>query len=772
MEAIRVCIRIEGIVQGVGFRPFVYDLAHRHGLAGWVLNDERGVRIEVEGDDDRVASFLSDLSCPPPLAVVERQQVTYVPPVGSTAFQIRESVAGEERFALISPDMATCEDCRRELFDPRDRRFRYPFINCTNCGPRFTIIEDIPYDRPKTTMAPFQMCPVCSREYHDPADRRFHAQPNACPVCGPQVRLLDGKGEEIASADPIQETIALLTAGKIVAIKGLGGFHLACDAAQEEAVALLRGRKYREDKPFALMCRDTEVIGRLCVVDDASRELLTSRERPIVILPRREDTVVARSVAPGQGTLGVMLPYAPLHHLLFSNGANGLTSLVMTSGNRSDEPIAYKDAEAVNRLGGIADFFLVNDREIHTRCDDSVVKPFKGKATFLRRARGYVPFPLRLPLQLPLRSQQRGRSVLACGAELKNTFCLTKGNYAFLSHHIGDLENFETMRSFEEGIALMKRLFQIEPEAVAHDLHPDYLSTRYALAYAEERGVPTIGVQHHFAHALSCMAEHGLEGPALSVVMDGTGYGEDGTVWGGEFLRVTVGNYTRLGHLRTIPLPGGDKAAKEPWRMAATYLERIFGSAEKADIPFAHGLDLGRWSLLREAMQAGINAPLCSSTGRLFDAVSALLGVRERVNYEGQAAIELEQMADPGEKGEYGLEITEEEGALILNPDPLIAAIVQAIKKGEAPRTISARFHNSLARWIVHMASTLREGTGLSEIILSGGVFQNHLLLGRTWDLLAGADFQVFIQHKVPPNDGGIALGQAYHALYFLNNPS
>jgi hydrogenase maturation protein HypF len=761
MGKVRASVQTEGIVQGVGFRPFVYDLAVRHALTGWVLNDEQGVRIEVEGEADRVNSFISDLSAPPPLAVVERQQVTYVPPVGSTAFQIRESVAGKERFALVSPDMATCADCRRELFAPHDRRFRYPFINCTNCGPRFTIIEDIPYDRAKTTMAPFRMCPDCSREYHDPEDRRFHAQPNACPVCGPQVKLLDATGGEVESTDPIRETIALLTAGKIVAIKGLGGFHLACDAAHEEAVARLRGRKYREDKPFALMCSAIEVIEGICVVDDASRDMLLRRERPICILPRRADAGVASSVAPGQGTLGVMLPYAPLHHLLFSNG---LGSLVMTSGNRSDEPIAYKDAEAVTRLGGIADFFLVHDREIHTRCDDSVVKPFRGKATFLRRARGYVPFPIRLQIRL----RKQDRSVLACGAELKNTFCLTKGNYAFLSHHIGDLENFETMRSFEEGIALLQSLFLIEPEAVVHDLHPDYLATRYALAYAEERGIPKIGVQHHFAHALSCMAEHGLEGPALAVVMDGTGYGEDGTVWGGEFLRVTLKEYTRLGHLRTIPLPGGDKAAKEPWRMAATYLERIYGSVEKCDIPFAHGIDLARWSLIREAMQAGINAPLCSSTGRLFDAVSALLGIRERVNYEGQAAIELEQMADPGEEGEYPMEIAEEAGILILNPDPVIAAIVEAIKKGEAPETISARFHNSLARGIVQMASTMREGTGLSEIILSGGVFQNHLLLGRTWNLLAGADFQVFIQHKVPPNDGGIALGQAFHAISLL----
>jgi hydrogenase maturation protein HypF len=757
MGKVRAMVRIEGIVQGVGFRPFVYECARRHALAGWVLNDEKGVQIEVEGEEHRVTSFISALAAPPPLAVVERQEVSYLPVAGYQGFEIRASTSGEERLALISPDITLCGDCLQELFESDDRRFRYPFINCTNCGPRFTIIEDIPYDRAKTTMAPFQMCPACNREYHDPADRRFHAQPNACPACGPQVQLLDNTGAEVKSADPIQEILRLLKGGRIVAIKGLGGFHLACDAAQEGAVSCLRGRKYREDKPFALMCRDLEVIERMCVVDDESQRLLLSRERPICILPRRSDAAIAAAVAPRQETLGVMLPYTPLHHLLF---ADGLASLVMTSGNRSDEPIAYQNAEAVERLSGIADFFLVHDREIHTRCDDSVVKPFRGKATFLRRARGYVPLPLRL--------QRGGRSVLACGAELKNTFCLTKGNYAFLSHHIGDLENYETMRSFEEGIALLTRLLQIGPEAVCYDLHPDYLSTRYALSYARDLKVPAIGVQHHFAHALSCMAEHGVEGPVLAVVLDGTGYGGDGTVWGGEFLEATAKGYTRLGHLRTIPLPGGDKAAREPWRMAAQYLERVFGKVENVDIPFVRGIDLAEWNLLRQAVQAGINSPLCSSMGRLFDAVGALLGVRERINYEGQAAIELEQMARQGAQGEYPMEVAEEEGTLILDPDPLIAAIAEELRKGGDPSVISACFHNSVARGIAQMAVKMREATGLSEVVLSGGVFQNHLLMGRTWDLLEGADFKVYIHHQVPANDGGIALGQAFHARHIL----
>jgi hydrogenase maturation protein HypF len=757
LTGVRAQIRIEGIVQGVGFRPFVYALARRHALTGWVLNDEKGVQIEVEGNQTRVAAFLDGLSTPPPLAVVERQEVSYLPLAGYQVFEIRASMSGAERLALISPDITTCGDCLAELFDPHDRRFRYPFINCTNCGPRFTIIEDIPYDRAKTTMASFEMCPACSREYHDPADRRFHAQPNACPACGPQVRLLDHTGAEVTGVDPLQETHTLLKEGRIVAIKGLGGFHLACDAAQEAAVSLLRGRKYREDKPFALMCKDLEAVERICVVDDATRRLLLSKERPICILPRRSEAAIAASVAPHQGTLGVMLPYTPLHHLLL---ADGLASLVMTSGNRSDEPIAYRNAEALGRLGEIADFFLVHNREIHTRCDDSVVKPFRGRPTFMRRARGFVPFPIRLP--------RSGASVLACGAELKNTFCLTKGNYAFLSHHIGDLENYETMQSFEQGIGLMARLFQIAPAAVAHDLHPDYLSTRYALAYARARQVPAIGVQHHVAHALSCMAEHGLAGPCLAVVMDGTGYGADGTVWGGEFLEVTGRAYTRCGHLRTIPLPGGDRAAKEPWRMAAVYLDRLYGRAEKVDIPFAKGLDPARWRLLREAMQAGINSPLCSSIGRLFDAVSALVGIRQHTNYEGQAAIELEQMARQGEQGEYPSAIDEDESCFVLDPDPVIAAIVDEVKRSVDPSLVSARFHNAMARAIVQMTMRMREATGLSEVVLSGGVFQNHLLMGRAVDLLEQADFKPYIHQLVPANDGGIALGQAFHALNVL----
>jgi len=751
MEEIRACVRVEGVVQGVGFRPFVYGLALGHDLKGWVLNDEKGVAMEIEGEKNKVEEFLSGLSSPPPIATIEKTAVSYLPPLGYSSFEIRDSKEGEERLALISPDIATCKDCLNELFNPQDRRFEYPFINCTNCGPRFTIIEDIPYDRRNTTMSPFVMCDPCNREYHNPLDRRFHAQPNACPECGPTLQLMDNSGKEVITRDPAREAVRLLGMGKIVAIKGLGGFHLACDATKEEVVASLRSRKFREDKPFAVMCKDLDVIDRICLLDNLSRELLETKERPIVILPKKEDAHIARSVAPFQRTLGVMLPYTPLHHLLFRGNAD---ILVMTSGNVSDEPIAFHDAEAFSRLKRIADFFLVHNREIRTRCDDSVIKPLKGKAIFFRRARGFAPFPFKF--------DKHGKNILACGADLKNTFCLTKGDSAFLSQHTGDMENFETMDSFERGIELYKQLFQIEPELVVHDLHPDYLSTRYAMSLE----LPDIGVQHHFAHALSCMAEYGKKGPCLAVIMDGTGYGEDGTVWGGEFLEVNVQGYRRLGHLRYIPLPGGDRAVNEPWRMAAAYLERVYGDLERVSIRLEKGFDLERWSQIRLAVKSQINSPLCSSMGRLFDAVSAILGVRTIVNYEGQAAIELEQIAEKREKGEYPFEILDEKGSIIVDPDPIIEAVVEDLKRKESPAVISARFHNSIVKIIFEIAKKVRLENGLSDVFLSGGVFQNTFLLGKAWDILKDDGFNVFIHQKVPSNDGGVSLGQAFYAIH------
>jgi hydrogenase maturation protein HypF len=752
MGATRACVYIEGIVQGVGFRPFVYHLAHQHELTGWVLNSERGVTIEVEGDKHKIDGFLSELSYPPPMAVIEKTAISFGPPMGYQDFEIKESEQGAERLTLVSPDIATCQECVREISDPEDRRFRYPFTNCTNCGPRFTIIENVPYDRHYTTMAPFEMCPSCDREYHDPANRRFHAQPNACILCGPSLTLVTHEGAEVSTVDPLVETVGLLKRGKIVAIKGLGGFHLACDATNEEAVARLRGRKYREDKPFAIMCRDIGIVEKVCILDKVSRELLESKARPIVVLPKRDDNPTAPSVVPYQKTLGVMLPYSPLHHLLFTEG---LELLVMTSGNVSDEPIAFDNNEALIRLKDIADYFLLHNRAIHTRCDDSVVKPVNGKVTFFRRSRGYTPAPIKLPYS--------GPSVLACGAELKSTFCLTKNDFAFVSHHIGDMENVETMRSFEQGIELFRQLFQINPELVVYDLHPDYLATRYAMSVP----LPKVGLQHHVAHALSCMAEYGHKGPVLAVVMDGTGYGDDGTVWGGEFLEVYLHGYRRLGHLRSIPLPGGEMAVKEPWRVAAAYLERIYGDLEHVRIPFTEMLDYEKWSILRVAIREHINCPPCSSVGRLFDAVSALVGLRPAVNYEGQAAVELEQLAEAHAQGTYPFELCEADDTTVIDPDPMIAALVEEIKHHVPPSHIATRFHHTLANIISQVVIRLRERTGLSEVVISGGVFQNALLLGEVEARLSEVGSKIYTHHKVPPNDGGISLGQAYYGIHY-----
>jgi hydrogenase maturation protein HypF len=749
-ENIRACVHLEGIVQGVGFRPFVYNLARACDLTGWVLNNEQGVTLEVEGESKGVEQFLSGLSHPPPLAAIEKTEIFYHAPVGYREFEIRQSLPGSERLTLISPDTATCPECLEELFDPEDRRFRYPFTNCTNCGPRFTIIEDIPYDRKFTTMDAFEMCPQCSREYHDPADRRFHAQPNACPACGPAIRLLSGIGDELPCADPLQEAISLLKKGRIVAIKGLGGFHLACDATNEHAVSRLRGRKYREDKPFAVMCRDIRAAATCCRLSPVGNELLEAKERPIVVLPKKEPNSIASSVAPHQRTLGIMLPYTPLHHLLFTDA---LELLVMTSGNVSDEPITFRTDEAVIRLAGIAEYFLTHNREIHTRCDDSVIHPHGDKVTFLRRSRGYAPAPITLPL--------KGRSVLGCGAEIKNAFCLTRGDKAFVSHHIGDMENTETLNSFEQGIELFTRIFQVTPELVVYDLHPEYLATRYA----KRLGLPAVGLQHHVAHALSCMAEHGKTGRTLAVVMDGTGCGEDGTVWGGEFLELDVHTYQRRGHLSYIPLPGGERAVKEPWRMGAAYLSRIYGRLESLAIPFTEKLDYEKWTQLEAAMEAKMNCPPTSSAGRLFDAVSALIGVRGLVNYEGQAAVELEQIADQDNRGAYPFGIDQQEGKYILDPDPAIMAIVKELQAKVSPSSISSRFHTTVAEMILAVLTRLRRDGGIKEVVLSGGVFQNALLTTRVVSLLEDSGFTVFTHHKVPPNDGGISLGQAFYGV-------
>ena len=739
-QRIRTAVRVEGIVQGVGFRPFVYSLATGLGLGGLVGNDSDGVFAEVEGPPAAVEAFLHSLARDaPPLARIERITTTAMRPDGTASFSIAPSEAGPLRRTLVSADTATCADCLAELADPDDRRFGYPFINCTNCGPRFTIVRDVPYDRPLTTMAAFAMCDRCAAEYHDPADRRFHAQPTCCPACGPRLSLLEPAGT-VLPGPPLETAAGLLRQGQVLAVKGLGGYHLAVDASSEEAAGALRARKHREDKPFAVMVADVAAARQVGQVDEAAAALLTSSRRPIVLLPRVPSGIAA-AVAPGNRQLGLMLPYTPLHHLLLA-AVGG--PVVLTSGNISDEPIVYRDDE-VSRLGGIADAFLTHDRPIHIRTDDSVVRAFRGRQAVMRRSRGYVPEPLDVAVRFT-------RPVLACGAELKSTFCLARESHAFVSHHIGDLENAETLRSFTEGIEHFKRLFDMTPEVVAHDLHPEYLSTKYAADLAE--GVDLVGVQHHHAHIASCLADNRAAGPVIGVAFDGTGYGTDGTIWGGEFLIADTAGFERAGHLAPVPMPGGAAAIRQPWRMAAAYLDAADG-----------GLDVIRrnqrlWPSVLAMARRGVNSPLTSSAGRLFDAVAAILGVRDAINYEGQAAIELEQLADPAERGAYRAGIAAGDPLRITGRD-LVRAVAEDLAAGTSRSVIAARFHNGVADLITESCLLLRERHGLSTVALSGGVFQNLLLLHATVSRLEAQGFGVLVHSRVPCNDGGISLGQA-----------
>lgn len=732
-------MRVEGVVQGVGFRPYIHGLAQRLGLSGLVGNDTAGVFMEVEGAEQAISEFLAALPAQaPPLAVIEQVRTNPLAPTGEPGFHIVSSNATGRRDTLISADSATCADCLRELADPTDRRFDYPFINCTNCGPRFTIVRDVPYDRPFTTMAPFTMCQACASEYYDPTDRRFHAQPVCCPACGPQLRLLDAGGAALPG-EPLAAAAALLASGAVLAIKGLGGFHVAALASDAGATALLRARKHREDKPFAVMVADLDTAHQLCVIDPVGERVLSGRRRPVVLLPRRPQAPVAPAVAPGNRNLGLMLPYTPLHHLLLRRLAG---PVVLTSGNISDEPIAYQDDDARQRLTGIADAYLTHDRAIHMRTDDSVVRVFRGAELPVRRSRGYAPEPLTLAHPVP-------RPILGCGAELKNTFCLARGRHAFLSHHIGDLENFETLRSFTDGIEHFRRLFDVTPEVAAYDLHPEYLSTKYALDLPD---VELLGVQHHHAHIASCLADNGESSPVLGVAFDGTGYGSDGTLWGGEFLLADLTGFQRMAHLVPVPLPGGAAAIRQPWRMAAAYLG--------ADAPQELiQRNAQHWDAVLAMASRGVNAPLTSSAGRLFDAVAAILGIRDSINYEGQAAVELEQRAELTEQGSYPAAVTEGP-ALQLHGVDLVRAVLADQRAGVAPEVIATRFHHGLADAVVRVCLMLRETTGVDVAALSGGVFQNVLLLERTVAGLEQAGFRVLTHSRVPPNDAGISLGQ------------
>ena len=754
---IRKNVIIKGIVQGVGFRPFIHKLVQNYNLSGWVLNSNQGVEIEVEGKEEELNNFISDVKKKlPPLARIEKVEVNQLPLMGYKGFSIKKSMVKEEdSFVLVSPDISICEDCLQELFDPHNRRFRYPFINCTNCGPRFTIIKDIPYDRKKTTMNNFKMCSLCQGEYDDIEDRRYHAQPNACADCGPQISLYQNE-IKLEGIDPVEKAVKLLKEGKIGAIKGLGGFHLACDATNNKAVARLRRLKNREAKPFAIMSSDLEKIMQYCKLGEKEKEWLVNRARPIVLLQKKEDSLISPLVAPRNNYLGVMLPYTPLHYLLLKDN---FTALIMTSGNITDQPIIGDNLEALEKLDGIVDFFLSYNRDIFNRCDDSVIKIINNDNMFFRRSRGYVPHPIILDFKL--------KEVLALGGELKNTISFSKENYIFLSQYLGDLKSVETLEFFKESIRSFKKMFRVKPEIIACDLHPDYLSTQYAEEIKIKKGLEVVKVQHHHAHIVSCMAENNVKEKVIGVAYDGTGYGDDGNVWGGEFLLCDLKKYSRVGHLKYYPLPGGDKAIVEPWRMAYSYLYSIYGPrAKKIDIDFNRRMDYDKLSIIEKMIDKNINSPLTSSCGRLFDAASSLIGIRDEISYEGQAAMELESFCASGIKERYNFCICKEGEEFIIDPQEIFIDIIKDLKEGIDKKVMAAKFHNTVSEFTVDLCGKIRENIGINEIALSGGVFQNKYLTEKVIFSLEDKGFKVYIQRKVPPNDGGISLGQAVVAGY------
>jgi hydrogenase maturation protein HypF len=748
-ERIRSRFIVTGTVQGVGFRPFIYRIAAREGLGGFVLNDSRGVTIEVEGGAAAVDAFAEALVRElPPLATILSLERTGIAATGEAEFRIEKSEVLESRWALVTPDSATCSDCLGEVRDPRDRRHCYPFTNCTNCGPRYSIIEDIPYDRPNTTMKVFRMCADCQAEYDNPASRRFHAQPNACPACGPRLSVADGAGNPVETDDPVAFIADRLVAGDVAAIKGLGGFHLAVDATSEEAVRRLRERKRREEKAFAVMASDLEAARAMAETTPAAEEMLTSVRRPIVLLPRRPGAALAESVAPRSKYYGIMLPYTPLHHLLMEKAKR---ALVMTSGNVSEEPIAKDNAEAIARLGRIADWFLLHDREIHVRVEDSVVRVFEEWPYPARRSRGWAPFPVILKRASPV-------EVLAVGGELKNTITLLKGDRAYVSQHIGDLKNALAYENFEQSIRELERLLEVEPKVVAADLHPLYLSTRFA----DRLGLPVARVQHHHAHVASVMAENGAEGRVIGLSCDGTGYGEDKAVWGGEVLDASLADYRRLAHLRYVRLPGGDAATKEADRAAYAHLVDAFGGdAAMPGVAPLRRLPEGKRRLLRDMLARGLNSPFTSSLGRLFDAAAAIAGVQHESTYEGQPAIEFEGRAADGVSDAYPWGIEEGAGGFTIDTRPLIEALAREAAGGADEGLMSARFHNAVTEFLAASARRAREETSHTRVALCGGVFQNEYLLKRLAAALKADGFEVLVHRQVPTNDGGVSLGQA-----------
>lgn len=763
MAIFRHKIDVTGTVQGIGFRPFIYREALSLNLTGHVYNHSSGVTIEAEGTLENIKKLIQRIRQDhPPFAEIHSIKETEIRATGGKEFKILESVLTGSKNTLVSPDIATCDDCLSDIFSPSNRRHRYSFTNCTNCGPRYTIIEDLPYDRPFTSMKDFVMCPECAAEYVNPMDRRYHAQPNCCSKCGPTLMLLDSKGVTIKTGDAITEAIKLLHDGAIVAIKGIGGFHLTCNAADEAAVKRLRERKRRDEKPFAVMMPDAETVRQFCTISPAEEALLTSPQRPIVLLHKSNGKGVTESVAPGNSYLGVMLPYTPLHHLLFANVH--ISALIMTSANISDEPICYRNDESFERLKGIADYFLTHNRDIFIRTDDSITRVINDKPLMLRRARGYAPHPIVLDEQW----ERSTDSVLAVGAELKNSICLLKGNKAFLGQHIGDLQNTAAFNSFEQSISHLEKIFEIRPAVIAHDMHPDYFNSHWAMKKAG-LDMELVPVQHHHAHIASCMAENRLTDPVIGVALDGTGLGTDGAIWGGEILIADYLGFERVGHLEYLPLPGGDAAAKNPRQMAISYLRAAgFNSTAgiKEVVPSLRTIPDDNIDLVLKMLDKNINSPLTSSAGRLFDAVSAIIGLRQTNTFEGQAALELEMCASRGPKVEleylYNLKNSE---YITIDYIETIKAILNDIKDGVSTPEISIKFHNTVARSISLAVLDASKKTGISLVALSGGCFQNVILTTKLKNLLDGSGLTVYTHSIVPPNDGGIALGQAVIAL-------
>jgi hydrogenase maturation protein HypF len=750
-------IHINGIVQGVGFRPFIYNLAECFGLKGWVRNSASGVDIEITGSKAELNAFLEAIpGSAPPLAQIDSIDSHPIETQAFDLFTIVKSKGRSSDFIPVSPDVAICKACSAEMFNPEDRRYRYPFINCTNCGPRFSIIKDIPYDRPQTTMAGFDMCENCLAEYENPKDRRFHAQPIACPECGPQVWFEITPGKiEASKAKAIVQARQSLSDGKILAIKGLGGFHLACDAGNPKAVARLRERKGRLAKPFALMAFDLETVQSFVKVSPKAEQLLLNPQAPIVLLPKKPEIKLATNVAPGQANLGFMLPYTPLHLLLLEPAEGFPEALVMTSGNLSEEPILHENQNAREKLASIADAFLLHNRPIHRRIDDSVFAILQDQPYPIRRARGYAPNPIRLAEDLP--------QILAVGPQMKNTFCLTRDRYAFISHHIGEMDHWETYQEYKESVKHFEFLFRIQPQAIAYDMHPDYTTTHYALERVMEEELPGFPVQHHHAHLAAGMIENGLSPSQTTagLIFDGTGYGEDGTIWGGEILVGNCLSFKRFAHLKPVPLPGGDVTVRKPARMALSMLY-AYGLPWDEDLPPVQYLSMNEKKALTAQLEGKLNTSLTSSMGRLFDAVSALLGISEQISYEAQAAIELETLADPDVIGYYPWQLDGED----IDIQTLLVAILADLKNGKEVPSIAGKFHNTIAQMSLEIALNLNKAENIDKFVLSGGVWQNRLLLEKTIALMHVHNLQPLIHRQTPPNDGCVAFGQALVAAY------